>query len=134
MSWITSDVFDWLNPDTPIHNDTGEDDVPVIYPDQTPSIRSLEESGILNSDPDLQSAVQPLVPPPPPVPPDLEEESSATSAVDLPGQASAFASTGESIRPQGPLKRVLRGRAFYGGELQSPVQRKIRPVAAEQVR
>lgn len=134
MSWITSDVFDWLNPDTPIHNDTGEDDVPVIYPDQTPSIRSLEESGILNSDPDLQSAVQPLVPPPTPVPPDLEEESSATSAVDSPGQASAFAPTGESIRPQGPLKRVLRGRAFYGGELQSPVQRKIRPVAAEQVR
>ena len=44
MSWISSDIFDWMNPQMPISSRIDGDDVPTIFPDKTPSVDSLPET------------------------------------------------------------------------------------------
>ena len=41
MSWISSDIFDWMNPQMPISSRLDGDDVPTVFPDRTPGAGSL---------------------------------------------------------------------------------------------
>jgi len=41
MSWISSDIFDWMNPQMPISSSLDGDQVPTVYPDKTPGAGSL---------------------------------------------------------------------------------------------
>jgi type II secretion system protein D len=41
MSWISSDIFDWMNPQMPISSRMDGDNVPTIFPDKTPGVDSL---------------------------------------------------------------------------------------------
>jgi type II secretion system protein D len=44
MSWISSDIFDWMNPEMPISSGLDDAQVPVVFPDRTPSVSSLSAS------------------------------------------------------------------------------------------
>ncbi|HCP13273.1 MAG TPA: hypothetical protein DIT89_13145, partial [Planctomycetaceae bacterium] len=41
MSWISSDIFDWMNPSMPVSGALDGDQVPTVYPDRTPGAASL---------------------------------------------------------------------------------------------
>lgn len=41
MSWISSDIFDWMNPQMPISSRMDGDNVPTVFPDRTPGAGSL---------------------------------------------------------------------------------------------
>jgi len=41
MSWISSDIFDWMNPQMPISSRIDGDEVPTIFPDKTPGVGTL---------------------------------------------------------------------------------------------
>jgi hypothetical protein len=41
MSWISSDIFDWMNPQMPISSRMDGDHVPTVFPDRTPGAGSL---------------------------------------------------------------------------------------------
>ncbi len=64
MSWISCDVFNWMNTDTSVSGDLDSGSIPTIYPDQTPGAQGI-----------------PRTVPPPPQP--LDEGGAATRAADL---------------------------------------------------
>ena len=55
MSWISSDIFDWMNPQMPISSSLDGDQVPTVYPDKTPSAGSLPKP-----EPETAPAVPPV--------------------------------------------------------------------------
>jgi type II secretory pathway component GspD/PulD (secretin) len=75
MSWISSDIFDWMNPQMPISSSLDSDQVPTVYPDRTPSAGSLPTPV-----PDPEPAAK--TPAVPPVPADkVTPQTSGTPAV-----------------------------------------------------
>jgi hypothetical protein len=75
MSWISSDIFDWMNPQMPISSSLDSDQVPTVYPDRTPSAGSLSKPV-----PDPEPAAK--TPAVPPVPADkVTPQTSGTPAV-----------------------------------------------------
>ena len=125
MSWITSDVFDWLNPAMPVSSETGDDRIPVIYPDQTPGIRSMEESGVL--DPVVEPPVSLEQPVPPPVPEEAVNVSRRAGQTSLPEVApQPLADETSPATAGGPLNRFLP-RIVRGGT------GRVRPASAARI-
>lgn len=127
MSWITSDVFDWLNPAMPVSSETGGDEIPVIYPDRTPGIRSMEESGVLQP---VQEPAVPIQPPQPPLVPAAEEwpdDSALSEQTAVPETAPQGTEDRDSAVPEsGVSGRYLPG--MRGGPI-----RRIRPGSGPRV-
>ena len=43
MSWISCDIFDWMNTDSSVAGQLDSNSIPTIYPDQTPGSEAFEQ-------------------------------------------------------------------------------------------
>ncbi len=132
MSWISSDVFSWLNTDTCITGQLDSQGIPTIYPDHNPGLPAWNSSagGVQSSYksdavPHLESSMAMDVT-------DLRSIDSAgtdTAPVDPAEMPSEFEYEGDGIRPQSYQKR-LKSRnnvpTDEGGESNaSPAQKSV---------
>jgi len=77
MSWISSDIFDWMNPQIPVSGGLDSDQVPTVYPDRTPGAASL---------PKPQPEAEPATAAPPiPAAPSVPAAATAPQASSNPG-------------------------------------------------